>query len=328
MRHYCTLFDRNYLSRGLALHGSLMRHGGDFRLFILCLDPPTHCALAELALPRVELIAAETLESWDAELRAARSNRSAVEFYFTCKSVLLRYVLARSNGIARLTYLDADLYFFSDPAPIEQESAPSAVTLTPHRFPAHVAYMNKRSGVYNAGWVGVSASAEGERFLEWWRARCIEWCRLIFEETRFGDQKYLDQVPGLFRGVVSISHPGVNAAPWNIDGLRIAVAGKRVEIEGHPLIAFHFHGMKRVAPRLYDSGLFMYRARLTRAARRHIFRPYLLELARCDALVATLPAELRRSITPALALSRGKGWADHLRTVARIFATRTALVGP
>lgn len=327
MRHYCTLFDRNYLSRGLALHGSLMRHAGDFRLFILCLDAPTHSALSELALPNVVLIAAETLEGWDAELRAAQSNRSAVEFYFTCKPVLLRYVLAKFNGIDRLTYLDSDLYFFSHPGPVERESAQSAVTLTPHRFPAHVAYM-KRSGVFNAGWIGVSASAEGQRFLEWWRARCIEWCRVIFEETRFGDQKYLDQVPGLFRDVVLVSHPGVNAAPWNIDGLRIAVAGHGVQIEGHPLIAFHFHGMKRVAPRLYDSGLFMYRARLTRIARHHIFRPYLLELSRCDALVATLPATLRRSITPALTLWRGTGWGNHLKTLARIFATRTALVGP
>lgn len=327
MRHYCTLFDRNYLSRGLALHSSLIRQAGDSRLFILCLDAPSHSALSELALPQVELISAGALEDWDPDLRAARANRNAVEFYFTCKPVLLRYVLAKFRSIDRLTYLDSDLYFFSDPGLVEREFAHSAVTLTPHRFPAHVAYM-KRSGEFNAGWVGVSGSAEGRRFLEWWRARCIEWCRVIFEETRFGDQKYLDQVPGLFRDVASISHPGVNAAPWNIDGLRIAVGGNGVEIEGHPLIAFHFHGMKRVAPHLYDSGLFMYRARLTNVARTHIFRPYLLELSRCDALLATLPEALRRSIRPALALSGGTGWADQLKILARIFATRTALVGP
>src|SRR5574341_885502 len=123
MRHYCTLFDRNYLSRGLALHSSLMRHVDGFRLFILCLDSPTHGALSALALPHVELIRADSLEDWDPELRTARSNRSAPEFYFTCKPVLLRYVLANFDAGVRVTYLDSDLYFFSNPGPVEHEFA-------------------------------------------------------------------------------------------------------------------------------------------------------------------------------------------------------------
>jgi hypothetical protein len=327
MRYYCTLFDRNYLSRGLALHGSLVRHGNDFRLFILCLDSPTFNALSELALPHVELIPVKTLEDWDRELQAARSNRNAPEFYFTCKPVLLRYVLATFDGVDRITYLDSDLYFFSDPGAADQEVADSAVVLTPHRFPSRLAYM-KRSGEFNAGWVGVSASAEGHRFLEWWRARCIEWCRIIFEETRFGDQKYLDQVPGHFRNVVSISHPGVNAAPWNIDGLRIDASGTRVDIEGRPLIAFHFHGMKRIALRLYDSGLYTYRARLTDVVRNSIYRPYLQELSHCEDRLSSLPETIRLSVRPALALQGGAGWGKRLKVLAHIIASGTALVGP
>jgi hypothetical protein len=327
MRYYCTLFDRNYLSRGLALHGSLERHGGDFRLFILCPDSPTFNALSALALPHVELIPVDMLEDWDRELQASRSNRSAPEYYFTCKPVLLRYVFANFSGVDRLTYLDSDLYFFADPSPVEQEEAGSAVTLTPHRFPPRLAFM-KRSGEFNAGWVGVSAAPEGRRFLEWWRARCIEWCRVVFEETRFGDQKYLEQVPGLFRDVVSISHLGVNAAPWNIDGLRIDASGTGVRIEGSPLIAFHFHGMKRVALHLYDSGLLTYRARLTDVVRNNIFRPYLQELSRCEIQLSGLPETIRLSVTPALTLPGGNGWGNRMKVLARIVASRTALVGP
>jgi len=327
MRYYCTLFDRNYLSRGLALHGSLVRHCSDFRLFILCLDSPTFNALSALALPHVELIPIKTLEDWDRELQAARSNRNAPEFYFTCKPVLLRYVLANFDGVDRITYLDSDLYFFSDPAAADQEVADSAVVLTPHRFPSRLAYM-KRSGEFNAGWVGVSSSAEGHRFLEWWRARCIEWCRIVFEETRFGDQKYLDQVPGLFRNVVSISHPGVNAAPWNIDGLRIDASGTRVDIEGRPLIAFHFHGMKRVVLRLYDSGLYTYGAKLTSAVRNGIYRPYLQELSRHETQLSSLPERIRLSLSPALTLQGGNRWGNRLKVLAHIIASGTALVGP
>ena len=72
MRHYCTLFDRNYAARGLALHRSLLRHCGEFTLHILCLDTPTFNALAALCLPRVELIDLGTLESADPALRDAR----------------------------------------------------------------------------------------------------------------------------------------------------------------------------------------------------------------------------------------------------------------
>lgn len=327
MRYYCTLFDRNYLSRGLALHGSLVRHGGDFRLFILCLDSPTFNALSALALPHVELIPVKTLEDWDRELQAVRSNRSAPEYYFTCKPVLLRYVFANFGEVDRVTYLDSDLYFFSDPGAAEKECVASAIALTSHRFPPRLAHF-KRFGEFNAGWVGVSAVAEGRRFLEWWRARCIEWCRMAVEETRFGDQKYLDQVPGLFRNVVSISHPGVNAAPWNIDGLRVDASATGIDIAGCPLIAFHFHGMKRVLLRLYDSGLYPYGAKLTDAVRNGIYRPYMQELSRHEARMSGLSESMRESLRPALTLQGGSGWGNRTRVLARIIASRTALVGP
>ncbi len=327
MRSYCTLFDRNYLSRGLALHASLMRHCGDFRLYILCLDGPTFNALSALALPHVELISDAALEAWDRDLLAARSNRNAVEFYFTCKSVLMRYVFASYHGVNRITYLDSDLYFFSDPVTAEREFVHSAVALTPHRFPERLAFM-KRSGVYNAGWVSVAASAEGHRFLDWWRARCIEWCRVVFEETRFGDQKYLDQVPSLFRDVVSVSHPGLNAAPWNIGALHLEARGATVVVEGQPLIAFHFHGIKRILHRLYDSGLSTYRASLTKVARNHVFRPYLEELALCEARLSAMPASLRTAIaSAAIPASRGRA-LDRWKHVARVLASRAALIGP
>jgi hypothetical protein len=325
MHNYCTLFDCNYLIRGLALHSSLVRHSGAARLFILCLDTPTQEALSALSLPRVELVPLSVLEDWDRELKASRSNRSAVEFYFTCKSALMRYLLARDPGIERLTYLDSDLFFFSDPGVVEEQVKGSTVALTPHRFPTRLAFM-RRSGDFNAGWVGVGASAEGRRFLEWWRESCIEWCRSIFEETRFGDQKYLDRVPELFRDVVSIDHPGVNAAPWNIGELLVEIRDGGVIVNGQPLVAFHFHGMKRVFHPLYDSGLFMYRGKLTDAVRRGVFRPYLRELARIEERLADLPGRVRASIGPAFELKAGSGWRDRLRVLARIVATRTALL--
>ena len=39
-RVYCTYFDHNYLSRGLALYHSLQRHAPGARLWVLCLSEP------------------------------------------------------------------------------------------------------------------------------------------------------------------------------------------------------------------------------------------------------------------------------------------------
>src|SRR6185295_5490431 len=95
MRHYCTLFDRNYIDRGLTLHRSLERHAGAFKLIVLCLDPATEASLAAMGLAHVEPVGIEALQAWDAGLAGARGNRGLVEFYFTCKPVLLSYVLSR-----------------------------------------------------------------------------------------------------------------------------------------------------------------------------------------------------------------------------------------
>jgi hypothetical protein len=295
MRHFCTLFDGNYISRGLALHRSLLRHGGDFMLHVLCLDAPTFQALTALALPRTELITVESLETEHRDLHRARADRTLVEFYFTCKPVLLGHVLDRHAGASRLDYLDSDLYFFSDPLPVEQEYAGSAIALSPHRFNALNA-SRERYGKFNAGWVSVSADEEGRRFIAWWRGRCMEWCRMEVEESRFGDQKYLDQVPALFPRTAVVSHPGVNLGPWNIGGCRVGLSERGVDIAGRPLLFFHFHGTKRMLFNLYESGMHDYGAELTSAIKQGIYRPYVTELAACERQLASLPATVRAGV--------------------------------
>jgi hypothetical protein len=135
MRHFCTLFDRNYIDRGLALHRSLLRHCPEFTLHVLCLDAATRLALGTLSPPKMRLIGIEELQAADPDLASCRTRQPA-EFYFTCKPVLLRYLLAREQSVSRLDYLDADLYFFSDPAVAEQEYAGHPIALSPHRFDA------------------------------------------------------------------------------------------------------------------------------------------------------------------------------------------------
>src|SRR6185312_11160403 len=93
---FCTLFDRNYATRGLALYHSLEKHcAADFTATILCLDEETRDFLAKMALPRAVLLLAEDLG--DPELLAVRKVRGRREFCWTCTAPLLRYMLKKAE---------------------------------------------------------------------------------------------------------------------------------------------------------------------------------------------------------------------------------------
>ena len=106
MHHFSTLFDRNYISRGLALYRSLTRCQANFRLHIVARDSVTSEALSTLELERANIVPIEVLEKWDLQLLEERHNRSPGEFYFTCKLVFLRHLFDHLHFATGIAYLD------------------------------------------------------------------------------------------------------------------------------------------------------------------------------------------------------------------------------
>lgn len=314
MNCYCTLFDRNYLSRGLCLHRSLLRQGGRFTFHVLCLDEPAFRSLAGADLPGVEPIALDTLLRWDPALAAARRGRALLEFFFACKASLLLYLLERGTGSDRVSYLDADLYFFGDPSLVERECRASSIVLAPHRFTQQNLHLI-RFGRFNAGWLNVDTGPEALRFLAWWRERCLESSTLLVEKARYGDQKYLDQVPGLFPAARILQHPGMNAGPWNLDARRVTLGAEGILVEGQPLVFFHFHRLRQALFGLYDTALHEYGVELTPAIRRGIYAPYVAELARWEQVHPSSPG----GAWPGVGLLRG------LARTARAVVRRTVV---
>jgi len=275
MRWFCTYFDRNYLPRGLALYRSLREHCPAFRLWVLCMDDATHDCLTRLGLPGLEPIALKDFEAGDAALLAAKANRSRVEYYFTCTPSLLLYVIGCWPAVDLLTYVDADLFFFAPPEPLLDEMGAGSVGIIGHRFSPHLR-SREQFGRYNVGWLSFRRDEEALECLRWWRDRCLEWCYDRVEEGRFADQKYLDDWPERFRGVVVLGHPGANLALWNLGNHRLASPdGTTVLVDGVPLIFFHFHGLRRVASWLYDPDWTAYGVVPTAVLRRSVYRPYL-----------------------------------------------------
>ena len=164
--------------------------------------------------------------------------------------------------------------------------------------------------------------------MDWWRARCIEWCRLELQGDRFADQKYLDRVPDLFAHVSILDHPGANLAPWNLEEADIRQSGERVVVDGKPLVLFHFHGLRRVLYRIYDSGLYGYGVNLSPLVRRSIFRPYLYDLALAEHRVSRLSSGAQSILAVNRDVAGLRQSLGRIRLALRLAASGTAIVGP
>ena len=160
MRYFCTYFDTHYLTRGLALHQSLQEQAGEFELVVLCMDETVEQTLRAKALPGVRLLPVAALIAAHPRLAAAQSDRTRLEFYFTCTPWLMRHLLPELPPGELLTYLDADLYFFGSPQPVYDEIGTASIAITPHRFPAALTRLDHR-GKFNSGWVSLRHDATG-----------------------------------------------------------------------------------------------------------------------------------------------------------------------
>ena len=282
-RDFCTYFDHRYFARGLALYESLMTHSPGARLWVLCLSDECFSALTRLALPSLMPVALADFERGNTALATAKANRSTIEYYFTCTPSLMDWVLKQDAEIDIITYLDSDLFFFSDPEPIFSSFEGYSSLIVEHRFAAPVK-ASEAYGRYNVGWVSFRRDADGLSCLAWWRDRCLEWCYDVLDGDRFADQKYLERFSELFRGVLVLDHPGANLAPWNLASHRLEESASGILVDGRPLVFFHFHGFKQVLPGVWrthhrNNGA-AYRGFLVR----RLYRPYIHALRRAAAL--------------------------------------------
>ncbi len=251
MEHYVTVFDSLFLPQGLALHMSMDRHARPYTLWMLCVDDAAYEALQRLGLPNVRLLQLNQLET--PELKRVRPARTAGEYCWTVTSFAPRFVFEADTTVARVTYLDADLWFRGNPAPIfrEFDSSGKHVLITDHAY-APEYDQTATSGRYCVQFMTFSRQG-GELVRKWWEERCIEWCYARCEDGKFGDQKYLDDWPERFACQVHVlSDKELILAPWNatrfpygrsicwhFHALRIvngaSANGYAVKCEGYPL---------------------------------------------------------------------------------------------
>lgn len=241
------------------------------------MDNISYNILSKIHLNEVCPISLEDFESKDEELKKTKNNRSIIEYYFTCTPSLPLYIMNHNPDVKLLTYLDADVFFFSDPTPIYDEIAENSIAIIPHRFPAKL-YEKEKWGHFNVGWISFKSDSNSITCLHWWRDRCLEWCYDRYENGLFADQKYLDQWPHLFKGIIILQHKGANLAPWNIENYNYCIKDEKIWVDEQPLIFFHFHGIYQINKWIINSGFKDYQARLPLILRYNIFKPYIIAI--------------------------------------------------
>jgi hypothetical protein len=280
MKHaYCTYFDHNYLPRALLMLRSLRTYDAESTVFVLTLSDLCHLALQRLALPNVTVMALVELEQAYPELLDVKLGRSPIEYIFTLTPVLPLYVFGADPAVERVTYIDADLYFYSSPQPVLDATATASVAITPHNF-APALSEKLVYGRFNVGWMTYRRCPEGLDCLKTYKANCLTWCHDRLEDGKFADQKYLDAWPGIYPGLAIITHKGVNTALWNADNYAFTERDGKFFVDADPLVCYHYHGVRVEA----DGNFYFLLPEGHRAAEsplvRRIIRPYVARLLR------------------------------------------------
>lgn len=246
MLNFCTLFDSYYFIRGMAMYESLKKHCKDFHLYIFAFDDKVYKQLNELNLEKVTVLSLNEFE--DEELLRVKPTRSAGEYCWTCTSSTILYCINNFN-LGSCTYLDSDIYFYSDPRILIDEMGEKSVLITEHRFhdknPENLVY-----GKYCVQFVTFKNTESGMKVLTWWRDKCIEWCYNRLEDGKCGDQKYLDCWTEKFEGVHVLQNFGGGVAPWNLlsynllkDFNGLFVQDKKTK-QKYKLVFHHFQDVK------------------------------------------------------------------------------------
>jgi len=281
MRYYCTSLDSPRLDQGLALHRSLVTHGGEFELTILTLDDGATAAMRKKSPACVNLLPLAELLTAHPALATAQADRTAAEFHATCRSWLMRHLLPHIPAGELLTHLGAQLFFFADPAPLFQQIGSASMALAPFRYAPAVTYLDTY-GKFNPSWVSLRHDATGMKCARDWAENCLAWCFDLLEPERYAEKKYLNAWPTRYPGTVQLDGPGTMAAPWSIGGQTLLVKQQRPLLDGQPLICFEFAGLTHLDRGLYDAGLERYDVTLTSELRAFIYQPYLRQLHPAD----------------------------------------------
>lgn len=280
MLNFVTLFDKNYMSRGIVLYESLAEHcGSGFSLYVLAMDDVVAGYLGQLGHGNLHVITLADMKGLYPVLERLEKERTRGEFSWTLSSFSIQYAL-RKYGLDSCTYVDSDVCFYGAPELLLDGLGGRSVLITEHNYTPEYD-QTATSGKFCVQFMHFRNNEDGNRVLEWWRSSCEEWCYARAEDGKFGDQKYLDDWESRFEGIVYNCHDiGCGVAPWNVQRYEVSVVDgdlyvtDRVSKVRRPVVFYHFHGLAEMTANRWCLSHY----RLAEAEKEILYRPYIEKL--------------------------------------------------
>jgi hypothetical protein len=250
----CTTADHNYLHKALALYQSLQlkTQFGDpaivHILHVLCLDELCYSKLSQANLPGIICYSLPALELSDAQLRKARNNPACSygdQYSNYCWSLtpwFIHFLLTQAQ-LSLLVYADADICFYTQPAPYSSPFAQifsvmgrASVGIHTHRFTAEFETRENPdfpgttvldNGWYNVGVMAFRNTPQGIAISEQWKNWALNPTNPFYKDFgTCGDQKYLELFRPIF-GQENVcvfdqvpDHEIFHMAPWSAENFR------------------------------------------------------------------------------------------------------------
>ena len=281
---FCTLFDSNYLDKGLVLNDSLQAVCENYTLYVLAMDDLCLNVLDSMkSRTLIPITLNDFLEQED--LSDIYRDRPRVEFLWTCSCHLIDYVISFLQE-EWCTYIDADLFFYSDPSVLLAEMGDRTVQIIEHRFSdSHDdKLLLAHSGRYCVEFNTFKKEERSLKLLDWWKQQCRESCSSVASDKVFGDQKYLTDWEK-YDFVSVVKNLGGGIAPWNVGQYKL-INDRTFEMEQRKTkerfnpVFYHFHNIAYYDAKTVNINVFK---RYWRADDELVYKFYLPYLRAVDA---------------------------------------------
>jgi glycosyltransferase involved in cell wall biosynthesis len=125
-------------------------------------------------------------------------------------------------GVSSVIYFDPDILPTGSLDELWTLLHTESIVLTPHILqPCPDEFVLQEvnlhlAGIFNTGFIGVSHTEEGLRFIDWWKRRLYAHCVTDVKQGLFFDQKWIDFVPAFFDRIHVCRSPKWNIGYWNL----------------------------------------------------------------------------------------------------------------
>ena len=212
-----TVCSNNYLAQAIVL-GNSVKAKCPHHIFLIVLVDELNTQIDYNNIP-FEVLPIHRIEP---QIQSLVLKYNIIELNTCVKPGVIEY-LFKVRMADRVIYLDPDIKLYGDLLDVEEKLEHNSVVLTPHIFtpipldgktPGENSFLN--FGLYNLGFIGLSASDETDKLVNWWKERTYKQGYNKVEDGIFVDQLYINLVPIFFKGVYVLNEMGYNMAPWNL----------------------------------------------------------------------------------------------------------------